>query len=727
MKRMMSLSLATRSRSSALVVSLALGLLPTACASSGDDDGRSTEQTCEPTAEDYLTEALASERALVTRGRADAAFDQAFGDESQVLLDDADAQRAELIEQAAADLGLELPDAGAVSSCAGSAVDVTWEPLSVSFLLAFGITASSLREAVRTAPMSGTIAGKPYTSTSKGTAADGSPKTTVTTLNITTSGHDSVVTVTTTMSSEVTTGAGTTRESAYVAASADVCPDPGGVARGNITTVLDGSVGDSSSYHADSNQSFDFIVNDQASIASTEITSSLSYRATGGKREADVSVKGTASFVGESDTVKEAQGTTERWDGSPESEKIVHDNLFTFAFATASMVRADAEKKWRGGKCVEIVVEPPSQLVDAEAEVEVTARPRHKLDMSNVDATVVTSLKGVKSLDKQGQRVAAPATYHYVAGSDPNDRGTLELKSTSKRGIAEAVVTYTVRCDENMECPEGKTLNLETCQCECSEVMDCPKGQAWDGETCACVCEPEQCAANETWDSEQCECVCDRECPSGTALNEATCRCEESCEIDPMLGNTSAECAWEGTFNLSMSDSGTVDLSSGQAARTVTWATTYGATAHPAGSGLGGMFTLQGSASGDWAKTDVTTYPEPSSCMLTESETASVQSELGSDAYGAVVPVGDGTLSVVLSLGQQAYLMGSHELVGSADPCTGADPSELSLGIPGLMGSGAPSRDAFSGSSDTELAIFSLPDGRYATFHLSWSLHLVRR
>jgi hypothetical protein len=447
----------------------------------------------------------------------------------------------------------------------------------------------------------------------------------------------------------------------------------------------------------------------------------------GGKREADVSVKGTASFTGESNTVSNAEGVTERTDGSLESEKLVRENLFTFGYATALLVRPHAEKKWRGGKCLEITVDPPSREVDADEMLEVTASLRHKIDMSSVDAKIVASLTGVKSLDKEGQKVASPATYQYAAGSEPHDQGTIKLKSTSKRGIAEAVVTYTVKCDENMECAEGKTLNLDTCQCECSEVKDCPQGQVWDDETCACVCKPQMCEGSETWDTELCQCVCDRECPSGTALNETTCQCEETCEIDPTVGNSSANCIWAGTFTLTMSDSGSVDLSSGQAPRTATWATSYDAIAHLAQQGMGGLFTLQGTASGDWTTQDITTYPEPASCTLTANETANVASELGADAYGAVVPVGDGTLSVVLSLGQQAYLTGTQELIGSGNACESVAPSELSIGIPGLMGSAIPSRDAFSGSSDTEVSTFTLPDARYATFHLSWDLRLVRR
>jgi hypothetical protein len=57
--------------------------------------------------------------------------------------------------------------------------------------------------------------------------------------NIVTSGHDSTVTVTTTMSTEVTTGAGGTVESATVIGAIDVCPDPGGISAGESMGPVD--------------------------------------------------------------------------------------------------------------------------------------------------------------------------------------------------------------------------------------------------------------------------------------------------------------------------------------------------------------------------------------------------------------------------------------------------------------------------------------------------------
>ena len=83
---------------------LLLGLSTLACGSDGDGEKGPVERGCEPSSEDLFAEALAFERELVIRGRADAMFEQAFGEGSEALLDEADAQRTALIEQAAQEL-----------------------------------------------------------------------------------------------------------------------------------------------------------------------------------------------------------------------------------------------------------------------------------------------------------------------------------------------------------------------------------------------------------------------------------------------------------------------------------------------------------------------------------------------------------------------------------------------------------------------------------------------
>jgi hypothetical protein len=702
---------------------VAFSVCATACGG-GEDDGKPDSAVCEPSSADLLADALAFERALIIRGRADAGFEQALGDQGEALLDQADEQQTELIEEVAADLGLQLPPPASVAECSAT-LGIAREPLSASVQFAFAVTALTLVEAAKSAPISGATESKPYTKTTTDKAADGSTRTIVTTFNTQTSGHDSVVTVTTTLSSDLTTGSGSTRESAYVAGAIDVCPDPGGISRGNVSVVLDGTTGSDGTYHAESNQNFNFIVNDQANVASTEVSSTFEYQATGGAREADVAAHADTSFEGESNSFSGGNVVVDHSDGSAESQALVTQNIVTYGLGTAGLVREAARRKWRGGTCVEVVADPASELVDKGARLEITATPRHKIDGSNVDASVVATLSGVESLDKEGQRAPAPASYHYVAGSKFKDQGVITFKSTSRRGIGQGTSTITVRCDEEMECPEGKQLNPETCLCECAEKTDCPSGQVWDEETCECVCAPEPCSGGERWDNQRCECVCDRDCPAGTALNELTCQCEPTCEIDPLLGNSSPDCRWVGTITMTMSEDGSVTSSpQPEVERTVKWSLGYDASMQVEDQGTNAPMRLTGAINGSWERKETETSPM---CGHTLTESASATGSPGADAYAFVSAIGGGKLGLSIELGASAGFVGTTTWKNEGDAgCSDDFVDELTIQVGGFQGSGTASADSFTGSGDVDQAYFSLPNERYAVSHVSWNLRLVK-
>jgi hypothetical protein len=708
-------------RSRAIVGGLVVGLALFGTSCGGREEGATAlEKGCEPSGEDLLAEALAFERELVIRGRADAEFEGEFGDESESLLDEADGQRAALIEQVAAELGLELPAPTAESSCPTPTPGVLRDALSVNVQLAFGVTARALVDAASAVPAAGVMTSAPATSTSTGTAADGSPSLTVTTFNFMSNVVASRATVTTTMRTEVTTGSGSTTESAFVVATIDVCPDPGGLSRGSVTVVLDGATGNGSTYHVDSTQSFDFVVNDQAEVVSTELTCALTYNATGGR---EARANATGSFSGDSNTFNGGE-VTQLTDGSPESEALIRRNLMSFGLSTAGLVRSEARSKWRGGTCIEVDGSPATAMVERDSVTDVTATVRHKFDESNVDAPVVATFSGVRSIDKVGQRVPSPATYRFVAGSEYLDQGVIKFKSTSRRGIGEGTSTLTVKCDEEMPCPERKVLDLETCECVCAEVMACSAGQVWDPETCECVCEEEPCGADERWDTQSCECICDRTCLMGEVLKPGTCECEATCAIDPMYGNTSPECVWVGTITIAGNDTGTVDESTMDYDRTITWSLSYDASLTIQDDGLT-VPTVDGTVSGNWDLTDVTTY-ETLGCSSTVTESAAVSANLVGAGTAYVIPRGDGTLILNVLLPTQTNLTGMTTYQGTGD-CGGGDPSELVLRAPEYIGSGTPSASTFSGSEAVDHSYFYLPTREYPELVMSWSLRLVRR
>ncbi len=708
-------------RSMVGVLALAgVALLATSCGGGSDEGATPPAQGCEPSGEDLLAEANALERALVIRGREDAEFERELGDDGEAILDEADDLRTALIEQVAAELGLELPDPTAETSCPAPTPGVARDTLSVNVQLANGVTDRALLEAAERVPAAGVMTSQPVRSTDTGTAADGSRRTTVTTFNIVSSVSGSKATVTTTISSEVTTGTGSTTETAYVAATIDVCPDPGGLSHGNITVVLDGTTLSGSTYHADSNQTFDIVVNDQAEVVSTELTCALSYQATGGR---SATATATGSFTGDSNNFNGGQ-VTQTTDGSTETEALIRRNLMSFGLSTAGLVRPEARRKWRGGTCVEVESAPANAMVEHDSETTVTATVKHKLDGFDVDAPVVATFSGLQSLDKEGQRVPSPATYRFIAGSEYQDQGVITFKSTSKRGIGEGKSTLTVKCDEEMPCPERKMLDVESCQCLCIEVMACPAGQRWSDETCECVCEEEACGAGERWDTETCKCVCDRECPEGQALNTGTCRCEATCDIDPMFGNVSPDCAWVGSITITGNDDGSETESFPDSERTVTWLFDYDASLVVQDDGQS-IPTLDGTVGGSWEQTDVTTYSS-GNCSMTITESAGVSTNLAREGIAFVTASGDGTLMLSVQLPMTADFVGMTTYEGSGD-CAGSEPSDLDKPISVFLGSGAASASAFSGSISVDQSYFYLPTGEYAELVMSWDLRLVRR
>jgi hypothetical protein len=118
-------------------------------------------------------------------------------------------------------------------------------------------------------------------------------------------------------------------------------------------------------------------------------------------------------------------------------------SLFTESMVTAAA--QEAEKLWKSGKCVELIVDPEGGDVEPDEVTTVTATLKHKIDGNELDKPVKATFSGVKSLDPDGEEQPAPATVTHTAGPDEGDWGRIAFKSVSNRGIAEKTVTFTVR------------------------------------------------------------------------------------------------------------------------------------------------------------------------------------------------------------------------------------------------------------------------------------------
>jgi hypothetical protein len=158
--------------------------------------------------------------------------------------------------------------------------------------------------------------------------------------------------------------------------------------------------------------------------------------------------------------------------------------------------------------------------------------------------------------------------------------------------------------------------------------------------------------------------------------------------------------------------------------RTITWSFSYDASLTIQDDGLT-VPTVDGTVSGNWDLTDVTTY-ETLGCSSTVTQSAAVSVNLVGAGTAYVIPRGDGTLILNVLLPTQTNLTGMTTYQGTGD-CGGGDPSELVLRAPEYIGSGTPSASTFSGSEAVDHSYFYLPTREYPELVMSWSLRLVRR
>jgi hypothetical protein len=109
-------------------------------------------------------------------------------------------------------------------------------------------------------------------------------------------------------------------------------------------------------------------------------------------------------------------------------------------------VGKEAERFWRSGECVKLVPSQESRKVDPDEQIELTVEAKEALgDGGEIDAPIVATFTGKASLDPAGVPVDAPAKFTFKAGSEPEDKGTIELEQISVRGIGRTKVEFTVK------------------------------------------------------------------------------------------------------------------------------------------------------------------------------------------------------------------------------------------------------------------------------------------
>lgn len=111
------------------------------------------------------------------------------------------------------------------------------------------------------------------------------------------------------------------------------------------------------------------------------------------------------------------------------------------AAALAEMVASDlyltAKRGWESGRCVtiDVTASADEQNLEPSSETEIEVSPRSTRDGKPTGGSVVTTHSGQGSIDRDGSKVAAVATYTYTASDEKNMFGTLTIESRSKRGV----------------------------------------------------------------------------------------------------------------------------------------------------------------------------------------------------------------------------------------------------------------------------------------------------
>ena len=235
----------------------------------------------------------------------------------------------------------------------------------------------------------------------------------------------------------------------------DFCPDAGGNAPAHVkltsTETYSQGGGGGRSISRDMSADVGITVGDDAHVIRVEGSVQGSEESSGGG-----SAGGDATSRTSSDNIAN-DGSGHRLPDVPRNIQLGGENSTVdeqvrmwgttnlFMETTVAAAAKEAEKLWRSGKCVELIVDPGTRDVQPDEIIDVTAKLKHLIEGNELDKPVEAILTGVKSIEPADEKQPAPATVTYTAGPNDGDIGKIAFKSVSNRGIAEKTVTFTVR------------------------------------------------------------------------------------------------------------------------------------------------------------------------------------------------------------------------------------------------------------------------------------------
>ena len=120
--------------------------------------------------------------------------------------------------------------------------------------------------------------------------------------------------------------------------------------------------------------------------------------------------------------------------------------FFTSAMAQLFLaeVGKEAQSFWRSGKCIELKPSDDTRKVQPNEQIDLTVEAAHAFTGEAVKAPIVAKFTGMQSIEPVDQPVDPPAHYTFKAGAHRDDKGTIDLTQTSKRGIGLRQIVFTV-------------------------------------------------------------------------------------------------------------------------------------------------------------------------------------------------------------------------------------------------------------------------------------------
>jgi hypothetical protein len=232
----------------------------------------------------------------------------------------------------------------------------------------------------------------------------------------------------------------------------DFCPDDGGSVRGQSSLVVEAR-GSAGAYRSTADGEITATVGNDAFLQSAVGSFGASDSLTapdGTTTSTTVEASGSYAFGprGSLDGMTVTSDTGQYTDTAGASQSTIErigKRASSAGGIVLGLIAAKAQDKWRGGACLEIRSSEPGRDVRSNELVQFKASLHHKFEGRELDKPIFTTFAGTRSVDPVDIEVPAPVDLSFKAGPRENDRGTVHLKSTSNRGIAELDVSFRVK------------------------------------------------------------------------------------------------------------------------------------------------------------------------------------------------------------------------------------------------------------------------------------------